>query len=87
MLIGLRELQHHAKLDRWESLVYHLAFQVLRRPWLYRLSLRFAGLFARLRSRNGWLERLPGAGAAWTSVRDFPAPAPQPFRQRWKDLQ
>jgi L-lactate dehydrogenase complex protein LldF len=87
MLIGLRELQHHAKPDRWESLVYHLAFQVLRRPWLYRLSLRCAGLFARLRSRNGWLERLPGAGAAWTSVRDFPAPAPQPFRQHWKDLQ
>jgi L-lactate dehydrogenase complex protein LldF len=88
MLIGLRELQHHHQKGRWESWAYRLWSAVLRRPWLYRLVLRGARLALRPFARDGWLARLPGPGAPWTAIRDFPAPAAESFRQRWnKDLQ
>src|SRR5262249_11665957 len=86
MLIGLRELQHHHKPSLWESLAYRMWKAVLRRPWLYRLALRFARVALRPLARDGWLRRLPGAGAGWTSVRDFPAPAARSFREEWKEL-
>ena len=93
MLIGLRELQHHAAAgDRrrhgvpWERLAYRLWAAVLRRPWLYRLALRVARLALRPLARDGWLGRLPGPGAGWTGARDFPAPAARSFRERWEEL-
>jgi L-lactate dehydrogenase complex protein LldF len=86
MLIGLRELQHHGKPGRWEGLAYRVWQSVLRRPWLYRLALRCARLVLRPFAKEGWLHRLPGAGAGWTSVRDFPAPAARSFRERWKEI-
>jgi L-lactate dehydrogenase complex protein LldF len=86
MLIGLRELQHHAKPRRAERWAYYLWKGVLCRPWLYRLSLRGARLFLRLVAQDGWLRRLPGAGAGWTDTRDFPAPARRSFRERWHEI-
>jgi L-lactate dehydrogenase complex protein LldF len=86
MLIGLRELQHHGKPSRWEGLAYRLWQGVLRRPWLYRLALRWARLVLRALAKDGWLRRLPGPGAGWTSVRDFPAPAARSFRERWQEI-
>ncbi len=86
MLVGLRELQHHARPSRGEALAYRLWAQVLRRPWLYRLALLGARLALRPLARSGWLRRLPGPGAGWTQARDFPAPAAKPFRVRWKEL-
>jgi L-lactate dehydrogenase complex protein LldF len=86
MLIGLRELHHHAKPNHWERWGYWLWKEVLRRPWLYRLALRAARLMLRPMAQAGWLTRLPGAGAGWTAVRDFPAPAARAFRERWKEL-
>jgi L-lactate dehydrogenase complex protein LldF len=86
MLIGLRELQHHARSNRWETIAYRLWREVLRRPWLYRLALAGARTVLRPLARDGWLDRLPGPGAAWTGVRDFPAPAAQSFRERWRHL-
>jgi L-lactate dehydrogenase complex protein LldF len=83
MLIGLRELQHHESKKRWEKLAYTLWAQVLRRPWLYRVMTRLARAALRPLSTKGWLSRLPGPGSGWTSVRDFPAPAPRSFRERW----
>lgn len=88
MLIGLRELQHQHQKSRWESWAYRLWSAVLRRPWLYRLALRGARLALRPLARDGWLTTLPGPGANWTAIRDFPAPAAESFRQKWKnDLQ
>jgi L-lactate dehydrogenase complex protein LldF len=84
MLIGLRELQHHEKSNRWERMAYSVWAQMLRRPWLYRLAVRMAGLLLRPVATDGWLSRLPGPGSGWTSVRDFPAPARRPFRDQWK---
>jgi L-lactate dehydrogenase complex protein LldF len=87
MLIGLRELQQHEKGKSFgERLAYRLACAVLRRPWLYRLALRCARLVLRPRARDGWIGKLPGPLAAWTSVRDFPAPAARSFREQWRDL-
>ena len=88
MLIGLRELQTHgkAKKSALERLGYGLSAAVLRRPWLYRLVLRAARLALRPFAHDGWLNRLPGPGAAWTATRDFPAPAARSFRERWLEL-
>jgi len=88
MLIGLRELQAggQARKSPLERLAYRLSAAVLRRPWLYRLALRCARLVLRPMARDGWLRPLPGPGAAWTAARDFPAPAAQSFRQRWRKL-
>lgn len=86
MLIGLRELQHHGHKNRKERLAYFLWKEILRRPWLYRLTLRAAGLILRQLARNGWLKKLPGPASGWTTHRDFPTPAPRPFRELWKNL-
>ena len=87
MLIGLREMQHHQARHglSLERLGYWMWKEVLRRPWLYRVCLRLARWVLRPRARDGWLARLPGPGAGWTSVRDFPAPAPRSFRDWWAD--
>ena len=76
--------RHRRPLAR--CLAYRLAREVLARPWLYRLALRLSRFFLRGRARDGWLRKLPGAGAAWTEARDFPAPAPRSFREQWRDL-
>jgi L-lactate dehydrogenase complex protein LldF len=87
MLIGLRELQHHQPhSSRLERLAYRLWREVLRRPFLYKWSLRLARLALRPLATNGWLQRLPGPGSGWTAVRDFPAPARRSFRERWKEI-
>jgi L-lactate dehydrogenase complex protein LldF len=87
MLIGLREMQHRAKRQRGEELVYWLWNGLLRRPWLYGLALRAARLVGRVLAKDGWFSKLPGPGRGWTAIRDFPAPAPRSFRARWKELQ
>jgi L-lactate dehydrogenase complex protein LldF len=86
MLIGLRELQHHGTRKPGEDLAYWLWKEVLRRPWLYRLALALARTLLRPLAQGGWLHSLPGPGAGWTAVRDFPAPAARSFRERWKEL-
>jgi L-lactate dehydrogenase complex protein LldF len=86
MLIGLRELQHRHHANRWERLAYRLWMHILRRPLLYRLALRAAGLMLRPVARESWIKRLPGPGSGWTAGRDFPAPAPRIFREQWRQI-
>lgn len=87
MLIGLRELQHHHKTSTLEKWAYRIWCEVMRRPWLYRFATRCGRLFTRPFAKDGWLRSMPGLPTGWTSVRDFPAPAPRSFRDIWKTLQ
>lgn len=87
MLIGLREVQHRHRTSTWEHLAYKLWSLVLRKPWLYRLALRFARVLLAPIADDGWLKRLPGPGSGWTHARDFPVPASRSFRDRWKELE
>ena len=44
-------------------------------------------LVAGLVARQGWIRKIPAYPASqWTKERDFPALAPQAFRDRWKKL-
>jgi L-lactate dehydrogenase complex protein LldF len=57
---------------------------IASRPALYRIATRAARVVLRLVARDGWLRRLPGPGAGWTSVRDLKAPAAATFQDRWR---
>jgi L-lactate dehydrogenase complex protein LldF len=86
LLVQLREQMHHEPaLKSWlESFAYRMWARTLKRPWLYRLSTwlatRIVGTWYR---RSPWLKSLPGKLKGWTLKRDFPAPAPQRFRDWW----
>jgi len=83
MLIQLREQLHHepGQLGRLERMAYGLWARSLRSPRLYRLATWLATrTVGRWKRRSGWLRRLPGALHGWTEHRDFPAPAPERFR-------
>jgi L-lactate dehydrogenase complex protein LldF len=84
MLIGLRELQHHERPTRSANLAYAVWSWILRRPRLYRLAVRLARFLLGKGSPKGWLTSLPGPGKNWTLIRDFPAPADEPFRKMWR---
>ncbi|GMQ93403.1 MAG: lactate utilization iron-sulfur protein LutB [Acidimicrobiia bacterium] len=53
------------------------------RPRAWRAGLSTGSLLGRA-VRGGWVGRLPGPGSAWTSSRDFPAPADQSFHAWWR---
>jgi L-lactate dehydrogenase complex protein LldF len=55
------------------------------RPWMFRRAGRMASRAGRLLAKRGWIGRLPGHLSAWTRSRDFPAPAPRSFMDRWQD--
>jgi L-lactate dehydrogenase complex protein LldF len=77
--------QHMA--PRFEELIYRLWSRIMRSPGLYRASVWLAARLLGLFGKQGWLTRLPGPLAGWTSCRDFPLPAKQPFRARWRELE
>lgn len=85
LLVKLRgELHHESGAGgRIESLIYRLWARSLRSPRLYRLASWLATrTLGRWQQRRGWFRRLPGLGG-WTDSRDFPAPAPERFRDWW----
>jgi L-lactate dehydrogenase complex protein LldF len=55
------------------------------KPRLYRSSMRVVRRFLSGRSRGGWIGRLPGMAAGWTSSRDLRAPAARSFQDQWRD--
>jgi len=55
------------------------------RPALYSLAGSALRWWGRLFARKGWIGWLPGPLGGWTATRDFPAPAPRPFSQLWRD--
>jgi L-lactate dehydrogenase complex protein LldF len=48
-------------------------------PRRWRLFWRWAGRFSALGAKDGWLQRLPGPGAAWSDTRALRRPARRPF--------
>jgi L-lactate dehydrogenase complex protein LldF len=70
-----------------ERLMFRLWAWGMRHPSLYVLGSRFARWGQVLLSRKGWIRKIPAYPASqWTKERDFPALAPQTFRERWKNL-
>lgn len=87
MLLKLREQMHDEPelKNRRESWAYGLWAWMLRRPWMYRWATWWATrTIGRLKRKSGWMRRLPGKLNGWTKNRDFPAPAPERFRDWWR---
>jgi L-lactate dehydrogenase complex protein LldF len=85
MLIQLRDQLHHqpGEMGRLEGLAYRMWARSMRSPFLYRMGTWLATrVVGRLRP-SGWLRRLPFKLHGWTKTRDFPAPAPERFRDWW----
>lgn len=85
LLLRLRDKLHHepGATGRFESLAYRAWAALLRRPWSYRVATWLASRTLGRWRRSGWLSRLPGELNGWTRSRDFPAPAPERFRDWW----
>jgi L-lactate dehydrogenase complex protein LldF len=63
----------------------HAYTQLTTRPRLFALAQRLSGLGARLVSPlSSWM-RLP-AFTGWGFSKDFPRPAPRPFRAQWQEI-
>ena len=92
LLLHLRsEVQEHAP-KKSDSVVserfsFRLWAWAMSRPFVYRVGSRLARWGQRLLARDGWIKKIPGYPASrWTEGRDFPALAPESFRDRWKKL-
>jgi len=57
---------------------------VMGRAGLLEAFQRTIGVLSGILGREGRIGRLPPPFSGWTEGRDFPAPAPQPFRRLWK---
>ncbi len=54
------------------------------KPGLYRAAMRTLRRVLGARARAGWIDRLPGMAAGWTSSRDLRAPAARSFQDQWR---
>jgi len=87
LLVRLREKLHEepGQLGRLEGLAYRIWARMLRSPRLYRMMTWLATrTVGRWKRNSGWLRKLPGGLHGWTQSRDFPAPAPERFRDWWR---
>jgi L-lactate dehydrogenase complex protein LldF len=91
LLLDLRSdvaaYKNHVGGSTMERLAYRSFAFVMRNPRLYELAARLARLLAP--SKGGWISQIPGGLApgplkAWLSQRDLPMPAPQSFRELWR---
>jgi L-lactate dehydrogenase complex protein LldF len=57
---------------------------VMSRAGILEAMERILGVLSRLFFKEGMVTWLPLKLSGWTGKRDFPAPAPQPFRKLWK---
>ena len=88
LLVKLREQLHDqpGALGLMQRMAYRVWARSMRSPRLYRLATWLASrTIGRLKRRSGWLGRLPGGLHGWTATRDIPAPAPERFRDWWKN--
>ncbi|HLI33589.1 MAG TPA: LutB/LldF family L-lactate oxidation iron-sulfur protein [Terriglobia bacterium] len=72
---------------RGERVSMRLWAWAMKRPRIYSLGGRLARWGQKFYARQGWIRKLPlFPMSRWTEGRDFPALAPQTFRERWKKL-
>lgn len=57
---------------------------VMERAGILEALERFIGVLSQLFFKDGKVPWMPFRFSGWTERRDFPAPAPQPFRKLWK---
>lgn len=86
MLVQLREKMHEQPgHGHRESRAYRWWARTLLSPRWYRTLSWFASrTMGRWYRSTGWVKRLPGGLHGWTAKRDFPAPAPERFRDWWR---
>jgi hypothetical protein len=59
----------------------------MKGPRRYALAARLARGGQKVFARQGWVPRFSKFPLSrWTEGRDFPALAPKPFRDRWKEI-
>ena len=83
----VRQKQDHHKLIAWpnlESLAFKFLAKVFAHPGRYEWAQRLGRLGQRLVVRRGFIERLPGPLAGWTTMRDVYPVAQQTFREWWR---
>ncbi|MEN3974240.1 LutB/LldF family L-lactate oxidation iron-sulfur protein [Emcibacter sp. SYSU 3D8] len=78
-----REFERHLSPSgtRWGLRAWSM---IAASPRLYRSMQWTASRFLRLIASNGWIRRLPLAGAGWTGERDMHAPAGNSFQHQWR---
>lgn len=87
MLVRLREQLHEepSSQGRFEKIAYRWWAWMQRNPaWYRRVTWLASRTIGWWRRKSGWISRLPGKLHGWTAKRDFPAPAPQRFRDWWR---
>jgi len=83
LLLRWRQWTAGRLLPRWEWLGLRLYAWTARHPRLWGRVGRWAMALLRRQADEGWIRRGKGPLARWTTSRDFPAPAPTPFREWW----
>lgn len=54
------------------------------RPGAFNMAGRVSSWVTRFIARDGWVDRLPGPLAGWTTSRDFPSMPAESFQDRWR---
>ncbi|MBS0264557.1 MAG: iron-sulfur cluster-binding protein [Planctomycetes bacterium] len=86
LLVRNRAAQHDEHVTpRGEEFIYRIWNRVLQSPFWYRVLTRTTSRLMSWLAKDGWVKRLPGPLAGWTSCRDFPAPAKKSFRDQWRE--
>jgi L-lactate dehydrogenase complex protein LldF len=88
--INIPELLIHMKSDqnkmgitpRSQQMLFKLWAWGLRHSWSYAFGQWFQKFaMRRLKSKDGWISKMPGPARGWTQERDFPVPPTQNFRR------
>ncbi|MDH3307663.1 MAG: LutB/LldF family L-lactate oxidation iron-sulfur protein [Acidimicrobiia bacterium] len=86
MLLSLRARSaEEGNLPGWLRRGIRIYARAATRPARFRRLLKAGGLAGRVLAKEGWIEKAPSHGAAWTGARDLPQPATRSFHQRWKE--
>jgi L-lactate dehydrogenase complex protein LldF len=83
----VRQKQDHRKPTNWpnlESLAMRSLAKVFAHPGRYEWAQRLGRFGQRFVMRRGFIERLPGPLAGWTTMRDVYPVAQQTFREWWR---